>query len=152
MKKIVISCFVSLLTIVDAVAQNNGDQLPKKLGKAIVPTTSEPMGELIFPILFMSFLVFMLISLVKYFLEFRLKNKMIDRGMTEQMFAYSFNKNDDNKFDAVIKLAILFCGLGIGLAITYLAGPINILSLAIMAFSIGLSYFAYFVYLRKQKK
>jgi hypothetical protein len=151
MRKLLIS-FVSLLAIVDAVAQNNGDQLSKNSGHTIVPVTSEPMGELIFPILFMSFLVFMVISVVKYFLEFRLKNKMIDRGMTEQILAYSFNKNDDNKFDAVIKLAILFCGLGMGLAIIYLAGPINILSLAIMAFSIGLSYFAYFFYLRKKKK
>lgn len=151
MKKILIS-FVSLLAIVDAAAQNNGNQLPKNLGNAIVPPTPEPISELIFPILFMSFLAFMLISVVKYFLEFRLKNKMIDRGMTEQILAHSFNKNDDNKFDDVMKLAILFCGLGMGLAITYLAGPINILSLAIMAFSIGLSYFAYFFYLRNQKR
>lgn len=151
MKKLLIS-FLSLLAIVDALAQNNGDQLPKNSGNAIAQTTSEPMGELIFPILFISFLVFMLISVVKYFLEFRLKNKMIDRGMTEQILAYSFNKNDDNKFDDVIKLAIIFCGLGMGFAITYLAGPINILSLAIMAFSMGLSYFAYFFYLRKKKK
>lgn len=151
MKKLLIS-FISTLAIVDAVAQNNGDQLPTNSGNIIVPATSAPMGELIFPIIFISFLVFMLISVVKYFLEFRLKNKMIDRGMTEQILAYSFNKNDDDKFNDVIKLAILFCGLGMGLAITYLAGPINILSLAIMAFSIGLSYFAYFLYLRKQKK
>ena len=151
MRKLVLS-FVSVLAIVDAIAQNNGDQLPKNPGNAIVPATSAPMGELIFPILFISFLVFMLISVVKYFLEFRLKNKMIDRGMTEQVLAYSFNKNVDDKFDDVIKLAILFCGLGMGLAITYLAGPVNILSLAIMAISIGLSYFAYFFYLRKRKK
>lgn len=151
MRKLILSC-ISLLAIVDARAQNNGDQLPKYSGNAIVPTTSAPISELIFPILFISFLVFMLISVIKYFLEFRLKNKMIDRGMTEQILTYSFNKNDDNKFDGVIKLAILFCGLGMGLAITYLAGPINILSLAIMSFSIGLSYFAYFFYLRNQKK
>ncbi|TXD71375.1 DUF6249 domain-containing protein [Aequorivita antarctica] len=151
MKKLLISS-LSLIAIVDAVAQNNVDQLQNNSGDPIVPLTSEPMIGIIFPILFISFLVFMLISVVKYFLEFRLKNKMIDRGMTEKILDYSLNKNDDNKFDDVIKLAILFCGLGMGLAITYLAGPINILSIAIMAFSIGLSFLTYFFYLRKRKK
>jgi hypothetical protein len=152
MKKLLISS-VSLLAIVDTVAQNNGGQLPNSSGNTIVPLIySEPMIGIIFPILFISFLVFMLISVVKYFLEFRLKNKMIDRGMPEKILAFTFNKNDDNQLDEVIKLAILFCGIGFGLAITYLNGSINILSLAIMAFSIGLSYLAYFFYLRKGKK
>lgn len=150
MKKLLMSS-ISLLAIVDAVAQKNENQLPNDSGSAVGSLTSDPKIEIIFPILFISFLVFMLISVVRYFLEFRLKNKMIDRGMTEKILAYSFNKNDGNQYDDVIKLAILFCGLGMGLAITYLAGPINILSLAIMAFSIGLSYFAYFFYLRMQK-
>lgn len=151
MRKLIISC-ISILLSVEAGAQNIEDKLPKYPGNVSVPTTPAPTSEIIFPVLLISFLVFMLISVIKYFLEFRLRNKMIDRGMTEQILAYSFDKNDDNKNDNVIKLAILFCGLGMGLAITYLAGPINILSLAIMSFSIGLSYFVYFFYLRNRKK
>ena len=100
----------------------------------------------------MSFLIFMLSSLVRYFLEFRLKNKLIDRGMAEQLSAYLLSKNGQEKQNEVIKSAILFCGIGAGLTVTYLTAPINMHSLAIMAFSLGLSYFAYFFYLRRKNR
>jgi hypothetical protein len=150
MKKIMIN-LLSLLATDQAIAQNNNQMSNTRLD-AIEPLASEPIAGIILPILFISFLIFMLISLIKYFLDFRLKNKLIDKGMAEQLSAYLLNKNDQEKQHEVIKLAILFCGIGMGLTITYLNGPINILSLAIMAFSIGLSNFAYFFYLRKQKK
>ena len=94
----------------------------------------------------------MLTSLVKYFLEFRLKNKLIDRGMAEQLSTYLLSKNAHEKQNEAIKLAILFCGIGAGLTMTYLTAPINIHSLAIMAFSLGLSYLAYFFYLRSNNR
>jgi hypothetical protein len=112
-------------------------------------SSSDQMHEIILPILFISFLVFMLIALVKYFLEFRLKNKLIDKGMSEQLSAYLLNKNPKEKQNEAIKLAILFCGIGTGLIFTYLTAPIHIHSIAIMAFSIGLSYLVYFFYLRR---
>lgn len=143
---------ISLSSAVNAIAQNNVGQTSNAKPIDVDPLASEPIGEVILPILFISFLIFMLFSVVKYFLDFRLKNKMIDRGMTEQLSTYLFNTNDQNKYNEVIKLAILFCGIGTGLIITHLTSPINIHSLAIMAFSIGLSYFAYFFYLRKQDK
>ena len=110
---------------------------------------SESIG-IILPVLLISFLIFMLTVLVKHFLDFRLKNKMIDKGVSEHLSTYLFNKNDQDR--NIIKLAILFCGIGTGLIFTHLTRPVNIHSLAIMAFSIGLSYFAYFFYLRKQDK
>jgi hypothetical protein len=111
--------------------------------------TVEPTAGIIFPVLFMAFLVFMLTILVKYFLDYRLKNKLIDRGMSEPLTAYLLDKNDREKQNEAIKLAILFCGIGLGLLLTYLTAPIHIHSLAMMAFSLGLSYLAYFFYLRR---
>lgn len=141
---------ISLATTVNAFAQNNGNKTSNAKSIDVEPLSSEPIGEIILPMLFIGFLIFMLVVGVKYFLDFRLKNKMIDKGMSEQLSAYLFNKNDQNS--DVIKLAILFCGIGTGLILTHLTSPINIHSLAIMAFSIGLSYFAYFFYLRRQDK
>lgn len=137
---------ISLATV-PALAQNNPtiDTPPK----AVAPLASEPMVGIIFPILFMAFLVFMLTMLMKYFLDYRLKNKLIDRGMSEQLTAYLVDNNDREKQNEVMKLAILFCGIGMGLLLTYLTAPIHIHSLAIMAFSLGLSYLAYFFYLRR---
>jgi hypothetical protein len=142
MKKIVASILI-LLATVPAFAQD------KLTVNADEPFVIEPISEILLPILFMSFLVFMLVSLVKYFLEYRLKNKLIERGTPEQLSAYLSNKNDKEKQNEAIKLAILFCGLGTGLILVYLTAPIQIHSLAIMALSLGLSYLAYFFYLRK---
>lgn len=114
------------------------------------PVITEPISEILLPVLFILSLVFMLISLIRYFLEFRLKNKLIDRGMSEQLSAYLVKKNDKEKQHELIKLSILFCGIGLGLTMVYLTSPIHIHSLAIMAFSIGLSYLVYFFYLRRQ--
>lgn len=144
--------FISLLSTVNVMAQNSGIQTSNAKPIDVDPLTSDPGGQIIFPILFIGFLIFTLTSLVKYFLDFRLKNKMIDKGMSEQLSAYLFNINAQNKYNEVIKIAILFCGIGTGLIFTHLTGPLNLHSLAIMAISIGLSYFAYFFYLRKTGK
>lgn len=144
MKKLLTSILIPLATV-QTFAQNTDNK-----SNSVEPAAIDPIG-IILPILFIAFLVFMLISLVKYFLEFRLKNKLIEKGMSEQLSAYLLNNDDQEKQNDVIKLAILFCGIGTGLMTTYLTAPINIHSLAIMAFSLGLSYLAYFFYLRKQK-
>jgi hypothetical protein len=146
MKKVVTTILVQLATV-QAFAQN--ERITAHPSSAVAPGEEAPIGQVLLPILFMAFLIFMLITLIRYFLEFRLKSKLIDRGMTEQLSAYLLDKNDQEKQREVIKLAILFCGVGAGLSITYLTTPIHIHSLAIMAFSLGLSHLAYFFYLRR---
>lgn len=146
MKKLLLSILM-LLTTVRGFTQNK--PVTDNTLNIAEPTTTERISEIIFPILFILFFVFMLISLIKYFLDFRLKNKLIDRGMSDQLSAYLVKKNDKEKQQEAVKLAILFCGVGAGLIMTYLTIPIHIHSLAIMAFSLGLSYLAYFFYLRK---
>lgn len=146
MKKLLINTIV-LLTTVTALAKEhftNGDKL-----NPVEPSPLEPIAGIILPILFIGFLVFMLITLIKYFLEFRLKNKLIERGMSEQLSAYLSNKNSKERQHDAMKLAILFCGVGAGLAVTYLTTPIDIHSIAIMVSSVGLSYLVYFFYLRR---
>lgn len=142
--------FISLLATVSSIAQNNENQVSHAKPNDLEPLSSNLTGEILLPVMFISFLVFMLISLIKHFLEFRLKNKLIDRGMSEQLSAYILTKNDQEKQNELIKLAILFCGIGIGLTMIYLTGPIHIHSLAIMSFSLGLSYLAYYFYLRRK--
>ena len=146
MKKIFTSILIPLATV-QAFAQTK--PMTDNKPSSVEPATIGPIGEIIFPILFILSLVFMLVSLIKYFLEIRLKNKLIDRGMSEQLSVYLFGKNDQEKQNEVMKLAILFCGIGLGLTMVYLTAPIHIHSLAIMTFSLGLSYLAYFCYLRR---
>jgi Na+/H+ antiporter NhaD/arsenite permease-like protein len=146
MKKILTTVLAQLATV-QAFAQNEPATDHPSIAFPMGP--EESISQMLLPILFMLSLVFMLVMLIRYFLEFRLKSKLIERGMAEQLSAYLFNKNDQEKQHEVIKLAILFCGVGAGLTLTYLTAPIDIHSLAIMAFSLGLSYLAYFFYLRR---
>lgn len=145
MKQLLTSILIPLATV-QTFAQNNS--VTDNKSNSVEPL-AEPIAGIILPILFISFLVFMLITLIKHFLEFRLKNKLIERGMSDQLSVYLSKNNDQEKQNEVIKLAILFCGIGTGLTMTYLTTPINIHSLAIMAFSLGLSYLAYFFYLQR---
>jgi hypothetical protein len=149
MKQLLTSIVVFFATVQGFAQDSPGGVNPSS---SMSPGTADHMGEIALPILFITFLIFMLITLVKHFLEFRLKNKLIDRGMSEQLSAYLVSKNDQEKQNEIIKIAILFCGIGTGLTMIYLTAPIHLHSLAIMAFSVGLSYFAYFFYLRKKDR
>ena len=146
MKKLLTNTIV-LLATVEAFAKDH--LMTDNKSNLVESAPTEPIAGIILPILFIAFLVFMLITLIKYFLEFRLKNKLIERGMSEQLSAYLSDKNEKERQQEAIKLAILFCGIGAGLALIYLTGPIDIHSFAIMAFSLGISYLAYFFYLRR---
>jgi len=113
---------------------------------------TEPVNQtqIIAPIIIVGLLIFLIISVTKYILEHRLKSKIVNRGISEQLSATILEKN--NKNDEAMKWAILLCGIAIGLTITYYTMPLHLHSLAIMALSIGMSYFAYFLYLKNQKR
>ncbi len=147
MGKIIISFLVCFATAANVVAQSNTTAATPSQAVEVLP--AEQIVGVGLPILFISFLVFMLTSLVKYFLDFRLKSKLIERGMSEQLSAYLLSQYDKNNHKEVVKLAILCCGMGVGLTMVYLTAPVHIHSLAIMAFSLALSYLAYFFYLRR---
>lgn len=108
--------------------------------------------EIIAPIIVVGLLIFLIISVTKYILEYRLKNKIVNKGISEQLSATILEKNSENKNDEAMKWAILLCGIAIGLTITYYTMPLHLHSLAIMTLSISASYFAYFFYLKNQKR
>lgn len=143
--------FITSLLIASATVQgiSQCQAMSANASNEVPATPNTALGEIILPILFIVFLVFMLVSLIRYFLDYRLRNKLIDRGMAEQLSAYLLEKNDREKQNETIKLAILFSGLGVGLTTVYFTTPLDIHSLAIMAISLGLSYLAYFLYLRR---
>jgi hypothetical protein len=148
MKKISILILIGLSSTAAAFAQHTNP-----VTDAGAPVAEQPLSpsgsEILLPVLLISFLVVTLTSVVKYFLDFRLKNKLIERGMQEQLTAYLSAKNEREKQNEVVKLSILFLGLGLGLLLTYFTAPVDLHSLAIIAICLGLSYLAYFLYLRK---
>lgn len=105
--------------------------------------------EILLPLFAIALVVTMAIQITRYVLDYRLKNKIIDRGISEQIASSLLEKSVTDKKEDSIKWAFLLLGLGGGLTVAYQTMPLDIHSLAIMAFSLGLSYLAYYLYLRK---
>ena len=120
------------------------------------PRISDGMSEEVFraiAVIFvmLAFMVF-IISILQRIFDHRLKNKIIEKGIAENI-ASSILQNDtrDSK-DVNIKWMALLAGLGAGLTLVNYTMPLGIHSLAIMSFCIALSFLGYFLYLKKTGK
>ena len=94
-----------------------------------------------------------IINIIKRIFEHRLKNKIVDKGISESI-AHSIldtRTREDNK-NANLKWFSLLAGIGIGLMGVYYTQPLSFHSLAIMAFSISLSFLGYYFFTRKTEK
>lgn len=104
----------------------------------------------IFSTILALFIVLMFIfAVLKLVLGNRLKSKMVDKGVSEKL-AEQFLRpvNDDSKSQS-IKWFLVLAGIGLGLTIVNFTLPLGIHSIAIMAFSLALSYLGYFYFLRR---
>jgi hypothetical protein len=96
-------------------------------------------------------MVFMLVVL-KRMLEFRLKNKIIDKGVSESVISSILKPNTTEEGSANIKWFSIFAAIGIGLTIINYALPLGVHSLAIMSFSIAAGFLGYHLFLKRSKK
>ena len=96
----------------------------------------------------LAFMIFIL-SIIKRMLEHRIKNKIVDKGVPESLAASILQKNIGESIHANIKWFALLTGLSAGLIIVNYTLPLGIHSLAIMSFSIALSFLGYYLYLKK---
>jgi drug/metabolite transporter (DMT)-like permease len=97
--------------------------------------------------------MFFIIVVMKRIFEQRLKNKIVDKGISETV-AHSIletRSSDENK-NASIKWFSILAGLGIGLMGVNYTQPLGFHSLAIMAFSISLSFLGYYFFTRNREK
>ena len=77
-----------------------------------------------------------ILSFLKKILEHRLKNKIVDKGIPENVVSSILQTNSGEQKHINIKWFALLAGTGAGLLIVYYTKPLDIHSLAIMAFSI----------------
>lgn len=93
-----------------------------------------------------------ILAFLKRILEHRLKNKIVDKGVPESVASSILQtKNTEQKFIHLKWFAIL-AGTGGGLLGVYYTKPLDIHSLAIMAFSISLAFLAYYLILQRFEK
>jgi hypothetical protein len=93
-----------------------------------------------------------ILSILKRMLDYRLKNKIADKGVSE-IIASSILQSDTREDGAInMKWFSILAGIGIGLTIINYTLPLGIHSLAIMSFSIALSFLGYHYYLQRYTK
>ena len=96
--------------------------------------------------------MYFIINIIKRIFEHRLKNKIVDKGISENI-AQSIleTKTGESKY-ANIKYFAILAGIGIGLTGVNYTQPLGFHSLAIMAFSISLSFLGYYLFIRNAEK
>jgi len=97
------------------------------------------------------FMVF-IFSILKLVLDNRLKNRIVDKGIAEQMASSLLQPKGTDSRQQVVKWTALLAGLGAGFAIINYTQPVGYHSLAIMAFSISVSFLAYYFFLKQSEK
>lgn len=141
MKKIIIASLI-FFTPVFLYAQ---DQLQLGNGRFIPNEYFRIAATVVVLYLVISFIL----AITRSILDFRLKSKMVDRGVSEKVAEQFLQpQNRDAKAQAM-KAFLILAGLGLGLSIINLTTPIGIHSFAIITFTISLSFLAYFFFIRK---
>ena len=104
-------------------------------------------------ILVVGMFMYFIINIIKRIFEHRLKNKIVDKGISENIAQsiLATQKPEDNRYANVKWFAIL-AGIGLGLTGVNYTQPLGFHSLAIMAFSISLSFLGYYFFTRSAGK
>jgi len=97
--------------------------------------------------------MYFIIEVMKRIFEHRLKNKIVDKGISENIAQsiLATQKPVDNRY-ANVKWFSILAGIGLGLTGVNYTQPLGFHSLAIMAFSISLSFLGYYIFMRNIEK
>ncbi len=97
------------------------------------------------------FMLFIL-AIIKRFMDFRLKTKIVEKGIPENIASSILQTNPKEDRNINIKWFAILAGLGGGLTFVNNTQPLGIHSLAIMAFSISISFLGYYLFIRWSDK
>ncbi|SRR5258706_12810727 len=141
MKKL-ITIIIATLTVVSLNAQGDHD-------RQNYFSSDTPAFRAFTSIFAVALFMLFILTIMKRVFEYRLKNKVIDKGISENIISSILQKNDGEDKHINIKWFALLTGVGAGLTIVYYTQPLGIHSLAIMAFSVALGFLGYFFYLKQ---
>lgn len=97
------------------------------------------------------FMIFIL-SILKRIMDYRLKNRIVEKGIPENIASSILQTNPKENRNTNIKWFALLTGIGAGLTIIYYTLPLGIHSLAIMAFCIAASFLGYYFFLKQSER
>ena len=90
-----------------------------------------------------------ILAIIKRIMDYRIKNKIVEKEIPENIASSILQTSPNENRNTNIKWFALLTGIGVGLTIIYYTLPLGIHSLAIMAFSISLSFLGYYFYLKQ---
>jgi hypothetical protein len=144
MKKITTIATIMLASLA-AHAQNVQDDSKAIIDKDFMRELLTNSGVLIGIFLFTTFFL----TIIRSFLDSRLKNKLIDKGASENVVNQLLQPlKKDSKLEPLKWFSIL-SGIGLGLALIGAFQPLGIHSLAIMSFSLAAGFLAYYFFSKK---
>lgn len=112
-------------------------------------------GEIIrvITVVFVLYLIIsFILTIIKSILDFRLKSKMIDKGVTDKVVEQFLQPNNKDAKTQAIKVFLILAGVGVGLTLINYTLPMGVHSFAIMAFSIAASFLGYYFFMQRSDK
>lgn len=96
--------------------------------------------------------MYFFIHVLRRIFEHRLKNKIIDKGISESIAQSILEPKSTDDKNVNVKWFAILAGIGLGLTGVNYTQPLGFHSLAIMAFSISLSFLGYYLFIRNTGK
>jgi len=93
-----------------------------------------------------------ILTFIKWLLDYRLKNKLIEKGAPGNMVSQLLQPVIRDNKNVTIKWFSLLTGLGLGLSLVDHFQPLGIHSLAIMSFSLAASFLGYYFFISRREK
>ena len=92
-----------------------------------------------------------IITMTKMILDFRLKTRMIEKGLSENSIMQFLSAPKTTRRHQAMKWFSLLSGLGLGLLLMGIFRPYGLHSLVLVTFCIAAAFLGYFFYLRRSE-
>lgn len=137
----------SFLTIISYASTCVGDAQSDS-----IPIIDKDIQVMIGVIILIGLIAFIILSIIKRWMDYRLKNKLIDNGISENIIKSILEDGAIRNKNSNIKWSIILAAVGIALIIINYTLPLGIHSIAIMTFCLSASFLIYYFFLKYVNK
>ena len=99
-------------------------------------------------IIVMLLIMWFILSIISRYMDFRLKNKIIEKGITDHLANSLLQPTATDDKNVNIKWFALLMGVGTGLVTVNYTQPLGFHSIAFMAFALAFAYLGYYLFLK----
>ncbi|GGH32536.1 hypothetical protein ACN9ML_10850 [Dyadobacter endophyticus] len=100
-------------------------------------------------VLLIAFILVFLLELTNRYFQYRLREKVLESGVTEQLAALLLKSDRRENLQACIKWLAIFLGLALGFTIIALTNPPVWAALAALSLCLSVSFMGYYIFLKR---